>query len=201
MFGVNVWPPMVDALTLILAAFVLLFLVGAIRQTDALMRFMNAERELVRLRAEKDALRRRLEALARSGLIQVEDGKVILQGEVLFDSGSDALREEGAAALGQLGTALQPILSAEPDQAVLVGGHTDSQRISTGRFPSNWALSTARAEAVVRVLIGAGIDPHRLVVGGFGEHHPRRDNGTEDGRRQNRRIEVLLVPIKSVSSR
>lgn len=201
LFSVNVWPPMVDALALILCAFVLIFLLGAVRQADALGRFLRAERELQRLRAEKEALQRRLQALARTGLIQVEDGKVILQGEVLFDSGSDELRQEGARALQQLGRALLPLLQAERDQVVLVGGHTDNVPISTPRFPSNWALSTARAEAVAKLLIHDGLPPEQVVVGGFGPYHPRRENATEDGRRQNRRIEVLLVPIKTVSTR
>lgn len=201
LFGVNVWPPLVDALALILAAFVVVFLLGAIRQAEALARFYRAEAELQRIRAEKDALRRRLEALAHGGVIQVEDGKVILQGEVLFDSGSDALRPEGVPPLQQVAQALSPLLIAEPDQAVLVGGHTDNVPISTPRFPSNWTLSTARAEAVAQLLITSGLPPPRVIVGGFGPHHPRRDNATEDGRRQNRRIEVLLVPIKAVSTR
>lgn len=192
---------MVDALALILAAFVFVFLVGAARQADALQRFLRAEAELARIKAEKDALQRRLAALARGGVVQVEDGKIILQGEVLFDSGSDALRAEGEAPLLGLAAGLLPLLEAEPDQAILVGGHTDNLPISTERFPSNWALSSARAEAVARVLLRAGVSPQRLVIGGFGPHRPRRDNATEDGRRQNRRIEILLVPIRSVSTR
>lgn len=200
-FALNVWPPMVDALALILAAFVFVFLVGAVRQADALQRLLKADRELSRMRAEKEALERRLSALARGAALQIEDGKFILQGEVLFDSGSDELRPEGAQLMTRLGQALGPVLVAEPDQAVMVGGHTDNVPIRTERFPSNWALSTARAEAVAKVLIAAGLSPERLVVAGFGSHRPRRDNGTEESRRQNRRIEVLLVPIKSVSTR
>src|SRR5437016_7502455 len=105
LFGVNVWPPMVDALALILAAFVIVFLLGALRQADALLRYARAEAELQRIRAEKEALQRRLSALARGGVIQVEDGKVILQGEVLFDSGSDALRPDGVRPLEQVAQA------------------------------------------------------------------------------------------------
>lgn len=200
-FGVNVWPPMVDALALILAAFVFVFLVGAVRQAEALQRFLKAEAELSRMRAEKEALQRRLSALARGGVLQIEDGKIILQGEVLFDSGSDQLRPEGAASLLKLGSGLLPLLNEEPDQAVLIGGHTDNVPIATERFPSNWALATARAEAVARIFLSAGLPAQRLVIGGFGAHRPRRDNTSEEGRRQNRRIEILLVPIKSVSTR
>lgn len=201
MFGVNAWPPLVDALALILAAFVIVFLLGAIRQGEALARFEQAEAELRRTQAEKEALLRRLQALARSGEIQVEDGKVILQGEVLFDSGSDELKPDGARALQQLAQALLPLLAAEPDQLILIGGHTDNVPINTPRFPTNWTLSTARAEAVAHLFLRSGIPPERVVVGGFGSYHPRRDNATEEGRRQNRRIEVLLVPIRSVSTR
>ena len=84
---------------------------------------------------------------------------------------------------------------------VLVGGHTDDRPMHGGRFASNWELSTARALAVARVLTRAGVPPDRVVASGFGEHHPRASNVEEAGRAKNRRIEVLLVPIRSVSSR
>jgi chemotaxis protein MotB len=84
---------------------------------------------------------------------------------------------------------------------VLVGGHTDDRPIHNARFPSNWELSTARAVAVSQALAGAGVDPTRLVASGFGPYHPRAPNRDDDSRRKNRRIEVLLVPIRAVSSR
>ena len=80
--------------------------------------------------------------------------------------------------------------------AVRVEGHTDDQPIHTAKFHSNWELSTARAEAVLQMLLAAAeIDPSRLSVAGYGAYRPIADNGTEAGRRSNRRVDlVLLMP-------
>jgi flagellar motor protein MotB len=201
LFPVNVWPPFVDALTLVLAAFVVVILVALVAQRGLVSGLRERDQELSRLREDKARIERRLRAIAPRGTIQIEEGKVILQGEVLFDSGSDALRADGARLMNEIGRSLSGLLAAEPTQMVLVGGHTDTFPIHDSRFASNWELSTARAVAVTRVLMTAGLPPGRVVAAGFGEFHPRAPNADEAGRRQNRRIEVSLVPITAVSSR
>ena len=79
---------------------------------------------------------------------------------------------------------------------VRVEGHTDDQPINTTRFHSNWELSTARAEAVLQMLLAeSGIDAGKLSVVGYGSYRPIADNHTEVGRRSNRRVDlVLLMP-------
>jgi flagellar motor protein MotB len=202
LFPVNVWPPFVDALVLFLAVFVLLSLLAFVAQQALVQRVNAGARELEAVRAEKARIERRLRALAPGGAIEVEEGKVILQGEVLFDSGSDQLRAEGRGFLERLAPSLGALLSGEPGQMVLVGGHTDDRTLrGDGRFTSNWELSSARALAVTRVLTGAGLPVARVVAAGFGAEHPRVPNTDEAARRKNRRIEVLLVPIRSVASR
>ena len=202
LFPVNVWPPFVDALVLVLAVFVLLSLIAFVAQQALVKRVREGAREIETLRAEKARIERRLRALAPGGAIEVEEGKVILQGEVLFDSGSDQLRPEGDAFIGRLAPTLVDLLEAERDQMVLVGGHTDDRPLrGDGRFASNWELSTARALAVTRVRTAAGLPATRAVAAGFGAEHPRVPNADEAARRKNRRIEVLLVPIQSVASR
>jgi flagellar motor protein MotB len=202
LFPVNVWPPFVDAVVLALAAFVLLTIVALATQQALQKRVHEGDRALQSLRADKERIERRLRALAPSGTIEIEEGKVILQGEVLFDSGSDALRPEGRLFLERIGPKLETLLEAEPGQMVLVGGHTDDRALrGNAACASNWALSTARALAVTRVLIGAGLDGRRIVAAGFGAEHPRVPNADEAARRKNRRIEVLLVPMGSVASR
>jgi flagellar motor protein MotB len=191
---------MVDALTLVLAAFVLLMLVGIVAQRGLLVRLSERERELTRLKDEKERIQRRLRALA-PGSVEVEEGKVILQGEVLFDSGSDELTPSGHEFIARLAAPLGALLAAEPDQMVLIGGHTDDRPIHNDRFASNWELSAGRAVAVAHALAAEGVDPTKIVASGFGEYHPRRADHDEDSRRRNRRIEVLLVPIHAVSSR
>jgi len=202
LFPVNVWPPFVDALTLVLAAFVLLMVTAALAQRGLLLKLRSGESELQKLRDEKGRIERRLKSLASTGSIEVEEGKVILQGEVLFASGSDELRVDGRAFLQRLAPNLASLLDAEPDQMVLIGGHTDDRTLrGDGRFATNWELSSARALAVTRVLTSAGLPSTRVVAAGFGAQHPRVPNVDDDTRRKNRRIEVLLVPIHSVASR
>jgi flagellar motor protein MotB len=202
LFPVNVWPPFVDAVLLTLAAFVLLTLLAFVAQRALLGRLRDGDRELQALRADKERIERRLRALAPSGTLEVDEGKVILQGEVLFDSGSDELRVEGRSFLARIGPGLETLLAAEPDQMLLIGGHTDDRALrGDARFASNWELSTARAVAVTRALTGAGVPVARIVAAGFGAEHPRVPNSDEAARRKNRRIEILLVPIRSVASR
>ncbi|MCG5054889.1 MAG: OmpA family protein [Myxococcales bacterium] len=201
LFPVNVWPPFVDAVTLVLAAVVLLMLIALVAQHRLVSRLRAADAALTHLKEEKARIERRLRALAPRGVVDIEGDKVILQGEVLFDSGADALRPEGEQLMQQMGEALARLLEAEPNQMALIGGHTDDKPIRPGRFASNWDLSTARALAVTRVLMAAGVPADRVVAAGFGEHHPRASNADDAGRRLNRRIEVLLVPITTVASR
>ena len=202
LFPVNVWPPFVDAVLLTLAAFVLLTMLAFVAQQSLLKRLHEGDRELQSLRADKERIERRLRALAPSGTIEVDEGKVILQGEVLFDSGSDKLRVEGRSFLERLAPNLATLLQSEPDDMLLVGGHTDDRALrSDAPFASNWELSTARAVAVTRALTSAGVPVARIVAAGFGAEHPRVANTDEGARRKNRRIEVLLVPIRSVASR
>jgi len=201
LFPVNVWPPFVDALVLVLAAFVLIMVAAAVAQSGLLARLRANDHELERLRAEKERIERRLRALAATGAIEVDDGKVIVQGEVLFASGSDELSPAGRDALARLSAPLAALLAAEPDQMILVGGHTDDRPIANQRFASNWELSAARSTAVARALVADGLPAARVVASGFGEYHPRTPNKSDADRRRNRRIEVLLVPMRSVSSR
>ena len=77
---------------------------------------------------------------------------------------------------------------------IRVEGHTDDVPIRTPRFASNWELSTARASAVVALLIGGvGIDPARLSAAGYGEFHPRVPNSSAENRARNRRIDLVVM--------
>jgi len=204
LFPVQVWPPFVDALTLVLCAFVLVVVAVAAVQSGLLRRLRANEGELERLRADKERVTRKLRALVATGpaaSIEVDEGKVIVQGELLFDSGSDELSPSGRATLTKMAQALAALAAESPDQMVLIGGHTDDVPIANTRFPSNWELSAARATAVAHALVEGGMRADRLVAAGFGPYHPRASNGDATGRRQNRRIEVLLVPVHAVASR
>jgi len=93
----------------------------------------------------------------------------------------------------ELITRLADKVAALPN-LIRVEGHTDDVPIRTLRFASNWELSTARASAVVALLIGSvGIDPARLSAAGYGQFHPRVPNSSPENRARNRRIDLVVM--------
>lgn len=164
-----------------------------------------SSKELAELRAEKakrDAelkvykdLFSKLKALVDAGTIEVmfRKGRMVvkLSDAILFDSGKTKLRPEGLAAVQQLAPALKSV----GDREFLVSGHTDNIPIKTARFKSNWELSTARAVVMVDTLIENGYPAAQLGAAGFGEFDPVADNSTPESRAQNRRIEIVLMPL------
>jgi chemotaxis protein MotB len=134
-----------------------------------------------------DDLRKKLES--KEGDVSSSGGIVTvhLESEILFPSGESDLSKRGKEVLARVGDVLKPL----KDKQILVGGHTDDAAIHTARFPSNWELSTARAVNVVHFLAdNAGVDPAKLTAAGYSQYHPRSAD-----RAQNRRIEILLIPV------
>ncbi len=161
------------------------------------------ERE-ARLRREQEAQRARMakyrkviekfQALVSSGKLKIRivRGRMVVEmsSNILFPSGKAKLHEEGEEALGELAGILQTIR----DRDFQVAGHTDNVPIRTGRFKSNWELATARAVTVVKFLQEGGVDPVHLSASGYAEYQPAATNETEEGKAQNRRIEIVLMP-------
>lgn len=77
-----------------------------------------------------------------------------------------------------------------------VEGHSDNVPIHNATFGSNWELSTARAMAVAMMLIDdAGFDPRRMSIAGYAQYHPAASNETPEGRRANRRVDIVIVAV------
>ncbi|MDQ2678151.1 MAG: flagellar motor protein MotB [Actinomycetota bacterium] len=113
----------------------------------------------------------------------------IVSDDVLFAAGAADLRQDGSAALDALAAALVAL----PNR-ISIEGHTDDVPISSGRFPSNWELSTSRASVVLRYLVDRhGMDPARLVAGGYAEQRPLETNATPEGRARNRRVDIAVL--------
>ena len=124
--------------------------------------------------------------------IFTKNGKVYvsLQENLLFPSGSAVVNPKGKEALGRLAQ----VLNANPDISVMIEGHTDSIPIK-GRYEDNWALSTARATSIVRILTDTyKVDPGRVTASGRSKYDPIDANGTAEGRQRNRRTEIILAP-------
>ena len=118
------------------------------------------------------------------------EGLVVSLREVgFFNSGDATLLEEGRATLTRIAGVLN-----EKGFQVRVEGNTDNVPIHTGRFKSNWELSTARATEVVALLVEQhGFDPALISAAGYSEYRPAASNSTEEGRKQNRRVDLVIV--------
>lgn len=153
--------------------------------------------EQARRKAELDTYRQlfaKLKKLIDAGTIKVSfrKGRMIVElaSAILFDSGKTELKPAGKTALDEIVTALQSV----NDRDFLVAGHTDTDPIKTKRFKSNWDLSTARAVEVVNYMITKGFPAAHLGAAGFAESDPVASNDNPDGKAQNRRIEIVLMP-------
>jgi chemotaxis protein MotB len=113
-----------------------------------------------------------------------------LRESALFPPGQDLFNPEAIPILGKVAEALRKL----PDQPVRLEGHTDNTPIQTERFPSNWELSAARANAVLGLLCGRlELDPKRFAVAGYANYHPVVDNNTPEGRAHNRRVDIVVL--------
>lgn len=175
-----------------------------VRQESA-RQAMEDEKRLAESRQENQRIADRLE--------EVEQGKITIQqirdrlritvvDQVLFESGSDEITEEGKEILNKVGSALRGVR----DREIHISGHTDNIQIGPslrGRFTTNWELSTLRATSVIRYLVDhAGISPHLLTAVGHAYTRPVADNDSDEGRSQNRRIEITLYPkdLKNITA-
>ena len=159
------------------------------------------EAELLALHSTQNEILEGLKQEIADKQVQVEQIKdrlrVQMVDEILFDSGEATLKPQGVEILKKVGAALKKV----EDRPIEVQGHTDNVPIGGAlarRFPTNWELSSARSLNVARFLQEqAGLDPTRLSAVAFSEYKPRASNDTDEGRRKNRRIEILLGPVIS----
>jgi chemotaxis protein MotB len=130
--------------------------------------------------------------------VTIKDGRIVIElpNNILFDSGRSQLNAAGKKAIAQVAETL----SQFTDRRFQVEGHTDDKPIKSARFPSNWELASARALAVLHLLIEAGMEPTNVSAAGFGEFQPKGDNTTPEGRQLNRRIEIVMLPNLNILS-
>jgi chemotaxis protein MotB len=143
--------------------------------------------------AEFKQMTHELSRMIDSGRLQVSfrRGRMVveLKAQVLFPSGSADLTAGGKEALTDVAKSLRGFTGRH----FIVAGHTDNVPVS-GKFESNWDLSSARAVTVTGALIRGGLRPGQLVAAGYGEYDPIARNNTEAGKQANRRIEIILEP-------
>lgn len=161
------------------------------KRLETLQSLINRQRQTT------EALRKKMaDALAgfKSNELTVtnKNGKVYvsLQEQLLFPSGSAVVNPKGKEALGKLAE----VLTLNPDININIEGHTDSIPIK-GKYEDNWALSTARATSIVRILTdNYKVDSKRIIASGHSQFDPVDNNANPDGRARNRRTEIILTP-------
>jgi chemotaxis protein MotB len=144
-------------------------------------------------------LAKKLEKEIQEGQIEITEMKnrltVTMVDKIIFPSGSANISKEGKKVLDKV----IDILKDVKDKRIQVEGHTDNVPIVSSlkkRFPTNWELSTGRATEVVRYLQEAGgLDAKLLSATGYSEYQPVASNESETGKRKNRRIEIVLLPL------
>ena len=144
----------------------------------------DRERALARL------LRERLDTAAVDVEIDRRGIIVSMREAGSFPTGSADLSDVARQVL----TKLAETVGHDSAMKLRVEGHTDDVPIQTGRFASNWELSTARATSVVTYLVQqVGLAPARLSAAGYGEFHPRVANATGADRARNRRVDIVIL--------
>lgn len=143
---------------------------------------------------EYNSMLRQLKSMIDAGKLKVRivRNKMVIElpEAVLFASGRAKLKQDGVKILAEVG----PVLASLNGRSFQVGGHTDNVPIKTKRFPSNWELSGARAIDVTELLIEYGVPADRISAAAYADTQPVASNDTKEGRAQNRRIEIALVP-------
>lgn len=150
--------------------------------------------ELARYRS--DFFGRLRQILGQRPDVRIVGDRFVFQSEVLFTAGQAVLKPEANPELDRIASVILDLSREIPPDipwVLRVDGHTDARPIASPQFPSNWALSAARAISVVQALAARGIPPQRLVAAGFGEFQPLDLATTDDAYSRNRRIELKLT--------
>lgn len=141
-------------------------------------------------------IKRNLQPLIDKHYIKVTSNKlwveVAINTSILFSSGSAELEPEADGPLKKLAA----MLAGLPNY-IDVEGYTDNIPINNDVYRSNWELSAARAARVVEMFIKTGVNPQHLAVIGYGQYRPIADNNTVEGRRQNRRVAIVILADKN----
>jgi len=162
------------------------------REIEKINEFLQYQQEMRRLEDIQTELADYLEEKGLSysiSLVQEERGLVIsFQDSVLFNKGKADILPESREILQEVGRILQ-----NTENNIRIEGHTDNVPQYSYLYPSNWELSTGRATNVLRFLINEGLAPEKLSAVGYGEYHPIATNDTEEGRRLNRRVDIVIL--------
>jgi chemotaxis protein MotB len=173
-------------------------------QKKALDEYARRTEQLDAIRKRFELLQQKLQKLTQLGLqVEVRNNRMMIRlpGDVLFDSGSDKLKKEGSDILLQVAD----VIAKDADLSkrnFQVAGHTDSKVLQGGPFKDNWGLSAMRARSVTVLLTspaaektpGGNLPSKNWSAAGYADTDPVASNETDDGRKKNRRVELVVQP-------
>ncbi len=181
----DVMIPFADLMTLLLVFFVFFYIT------------MDYEKNRKIIEQNKQIVEQneRLMELAKlDSLLDVNEQVVTIPVEVLFNTGEALLKWESLRTLAQVARNIQGRIKGEHGWQVRVEGHTDNLPILSGRFASNWELSSARALNVVKFFMDNNFfPPEQMQAMGYGEFKPLVPNDSTINRKKNRRVEIRLI--------
>lgn len=153
---------------------------------------MERQQARVSMKAIAASVQEALDKLVKEGKVQVTETargiSIEINASVLFDTAKADLHKESIDAL----SAVAKVLASDNHQ-IQVEGHTDNLKINSLVFPSNWELSGARAGSVIRLFESNGVAGERMVAIGYADKRPVAGNETEEGRSQNRRVNIMVL--------
>jgi len=190
-----IWPVFGDLMSGLLGAFVLL-LVAVVGVQLELATSLEAEVQKRQIAEQRRmSLEKALAAPLAAGRVTLNNGRIGISGSVLFSLNSDQLQPEGRKLLQSLAAPLATYLATR-DEMLMVSGFTDNRMVrdSNRQFADNLELSAQRALTVTRTLIEEGLPSASVFAAAFGPEQPVASNTSEQGRSQNRRVEMAPVP-------
>ena len=195
-----VWTAFGDLMAGLLGAFVLI-LVGVLGLQFELS--TRLDDEIRQRQAQTQRLQTLEQALAgplAAGRVTLQDGKIGINGNVLFELSSAELQPEGRALLKSLAMPLKGYLQAR-QEILMVSGFTDDRQVRGGSkaFADNWELSAQRALTVTRTLIEEGVPPSAVFAAAFGSEQAVASNADAEGRARNRRVEIAPMPRRAAA--
>ncbi|MFM0198674.1 OmpA family protein [Paraburkholderia fungorum] len=190
-----IWPVFGDLMSVLLGAFVLILVsvIGVQLELSTRLEHEVKQRQLETQR--RKTLEQALAGPLAAGRVTLVNGRIGINGSVLFALNSDQLQPEGRDVLKSLAGPLSTYLRAN-DQILMVSGFTDDRQVreANRRFADNWELSAQRALTVTRALIDAGVPASSVFAAAFGSQQPVSSNADDQGRAKNRRVEIAPVP-------
>jgi flagellar motor protein MotB len=190
-----VWAAFGDLMSVLLGAFVLI-LVGVIGVQLELSSRLDTEVKQRQLETQRrKTLEQALAGPLAAGRVTLVDGRIGINGSVLFALNSDQLQPAGRELLKSLAGPLAAYLKTH-DEMLMVSGFADDRAVRAGnhRFADNWELSAERALTVTRAFIDEGVPAASIFSAAFGSEQPVSSNADDEGRAKNRRVEIAAVP-------